>query len=158
MKNSNALKCWLSVILSLCLTSCATKPPDVFVYEHLAQRLVTDPVTGHLLLKADPVCMKEIGEAECGHGVAIVSQTEIVIGESKCVKLDALRTVFKCVKPWSQLRRESVYVPAVESYAPLATYIINSCKKMNCDDQVTKFKIGLDSLNGIDAVLKQNLP
>lgn len=123
------------------LSACAPKPPDVFVFEYLAQHLANDPATGHLLLTPSPACMKQIQEVECGHGVSIVSGTEIFIGEEKA-------HWFKN-KPWSQIKRESVYVPAVESYAPLAAYIIDSCKKMKCSDQVDAFRIKLDSLNGI---------
>jgi hypothetical protein len=137
----NALKFLLSIILSLSLTNCTPKPPDVPVCEHLKQRLTTDPVTGHLILKASPVCMKEIGEVECGHCTYIVSGKEIYIGENEKFHLNK--------KPWSQLREESILMPAEESYAPVATYIINSCKKMNCSDDVTRFKVKLDSLNGI---------
>lgn len=144
MKKPNVLKCLLFAILSWSLISCATKPPDVYMFEDLKQRLANDPVTGHLVLLPDPVCMKEIKEPECGHGVAIVSGNEIIVGE---------KTLFN-KKPWSILKQQSIYVPSIESGAPLLTYIINSCKKMNCSDDVNKYKIKLDSFNGISGAFK----
>lgn len=92
--------------------------------------------------------MAKIGEPECGHGTYIMSGKEIFVGESP-------KTFFN-KKPWSQLRRESILVPAVESYSPVSKYIINSCEKMGCNDQVQRFKVKLDSLNGIEEVLKGN--
>lgn len=137
----NALRLLLLLILSASLIDCTPKPPDVPACEHLAQRLATDPVTGHLLLKPSPTCMKEIGEPECGHCVYIVSGRQLFIGELDPHKLNG--------KSWSKLRQQSVYLPAEESYKHLATYIINSCAKMGCSDDVTKFKIKLDSLSGV---------
>lgn len=138
MNKLKRLKLLLSLISCAFLTNCAVKPPNIYVYENLQQRLSTDPITGHLMLTPSPTCMKQIGEAECGHGVSIVSGKEIFVGEDPKNQPGG--------KPWSQLKAESVYVPAVESYAPLATYIINSCKKNNCDSTVTGFKINLDKV------------
>lgn len=56
-------------------------------------------------------------------------------------------------KPWSLVKEESIYLPAVESYAPLSTHIINECQKIKCSAQVDAFKIKLDSLNGISGAL-----
>ncbi len=141
------LKCTLFTILFCSLISCATKPPDVPVFENMQQRLSTDPVSGHLVLTASPTCMKYIGEPECGHGVYIVSGRQIIIGELPGHLLNG--------KKWSELKAQSIYVPAKESYAPLSTYMINSCKKMNCDSQIDAYKVKLDSLNGIsDVILK----
>lgn len=89
--------------------------------------------------------MEKIKEPECGHGVSIVTGTEIFVGE---------KTLFN-KKPWSQLKRESIYVPAVESYAPITEYIINSCKQANCNDQVDAYRVKLNSLNGIQDVISQ---
>lgn len=142
MKPPKKLKCLLSVILfSLQISACTPKPPDVPACEHMAQHLSTDPVTGHLILSASPTCMKELNEPECGHCVWIMSGKEAYIGENDGHWLNG--------KPWSKIRQQSVYLPAKESYAPLATYIINSCNKMGCSSDVDKFKIKLDSLNGI---------
>lgn len=138
-------KRWMLLLLLLPLVSCAVVPPDVPVFENLTQHLGTDPVSGHLILKPSPVCLKEIGEFECGHGVFIMSKKQIFVGEKKAYWFHG--------KAWSQLKKESILMPAEESYAPLATYIINSCKKMNCDDQVTRFKVKLDELNSIGTVL-----
>lgn len=139
----------LSAILSFCLIDCATSPPDVPVFEHLAQFLGTDPVTGHMVLRPSPACMEAIQEAECGHGVFIISKKEIFVGEAEITHFNK--------KPWSQLRRESVYLPAVESYAPVASYLINSCKQSNCNDQITKFKIRMDELKSIGKLVGPKL-
>lgn len=89
--------------------------------------------------------MEKIGEFECGHGVYIMSQREIWVGEKK--------EHFYNGKPWSQLKRESIFVPAVESYAPLTTYLIDSCKKMDCSEEVDRFKVKIDELTAIGSVL-----
>lgn len=118
------------------------------VFENFQQHIGTDPVTGHVLLIADPVCMKEIGEAECGHGVYIMTSRQIFVGEKEPHLFGK--------KPWSQVKRESIYLPAEESYAPLASFIINTCKKNSCSDQVTRFKVKLDSLKAVGQVLSPN--
>lgn len=128
------------------LSSCAPKPPDVPVCENLSQRLSEDPVTHHLVLSGSPTCLKEIGELECGHCVLLVTGIESFIGENEPHRLNG--------KPWSQIKRESALIPVTESYAPLAKYIIDSCAKMNCSEDVTRFKIKLDALNGIASALK----
>lgn len=145
MQKPNKLKWLLFVALWCLVTDCATVPPDVFVFENLTQRLSTDPVTGHLLLTPSPNCMLMIKEPECGHGVSIVTGAETFVGESKDHQFKG--------KPWSVLKTESIYMPAVESYGPLSVYVINSCKKMNCSKDVDKFKVKLDSLGGIKNVL-----
>jgi hypothetical protein len=146
MKGQSVRRLKLSLSLSLSLLSaCAAVPPDVPVFENLAQHLGTDALTGHMILKPSPVCAKAIGEPECGHGVQIVSGRQFFVGEKKEHWFNG--------KPWSQLKRESVYVPAEESYAPLATYIINSCAQARCNDQVSRFKVRLDELRGVGAVI-----
>lgn len=133
-------------ILLLSLTRCvAPQPPDVFVFEHYYQQITHDPIKDHMILLPSPICMEKIGEFECGHGVAIMSQREIWVGEKPAH--------FYHGKPWSQLKRESIFLPAIESYAPLATYIINSCAENHCNDQVDRFKVQLDQLKGIGAVI-----
>lgn len=145
MKKLNKLK-WLPFVISLfLLASCSPKPPDVPVCEFLPQRLAYDLVNGHLLLSPSPTCMKQIGESECAHCVFIVSGNEFFLGEGKDHQLNG--------KPWSKVRAESVYLPAKESYAPLAAYLIDSCKKMHCSEDLEKFKVKLDSLNGITGAL-----
>lgn len=119
--------------------------PDVFVFENLVPHRGTNPTTGHIELRPDPACVKAIQEIECGHGVSMVTKREVFVGEGPAT--------FFNKKPWSQLKRESIYVPAQESFAPIENYIINTCKQNNCNDQVTKFKVKLDELKSIGAVL-----
>lgn len=136
------------MLWSFSLIRCTTMspPPDVPVCEHYAQFLSKDPKSGHDLLLPSPKCMDKIGEPECGHCTFIMTSREIFIGEKPEHQYHE--------KPWSQLRRESVLVPAVEGYAPLSAYIINNCEKFNCSGDVQRFKIKLDGLNGIEDVIK----
>lgn len=138
-------KLTLSLILLCFLTSCAPNVPDVPACENLQQRLATDPVTGHLMLSPSPLCMEMIGEPECGHCVFTISAKQLFVGDKEPNQYNG--------KTWTLLKQQSIYLPAKESYAPLATYIINSCNKMGCNDKVDKFKIKLDSLNGIGSLL-----
>jgi hypothetical protein len=130
----------------LLFSACSTAPPDIYVFEHLPERIYTDSSTGHITFAPSPTCMKEIGESSCGHGISIVSGKELFLGENPGHWYNN--------KPWSVLRRQSIYLPAAESYAPLATYIINSCKKMGCSSDVDKFKVKLNSLNGIAGAIE----
>lgn len=157
----------LTILFSLLISACATVPPDVAVLENLKQRLATDPLNGHLILKPSPTCMKQIGEAECCHGTYIMSGREIYIGEDYFkatwmiddkTKVPITLAIKDGKSPYvkktcSQLIAESIHCPAEECYAPLSTYIINSCKKMNCSDQVDRFKVKIDSLNGISGAI-----
>lgn len=163
-------------------------PPDVPACEHLAQRITTDPVTGHTILTPSPACMQNLGETECGHCVWVMSNAQRYIGEKhQQVPLQALvdtgekdadghavlawqvqndsagkpimvSSWLNDKKPWSQVKAESVYLPAEESYAPLAASIINDCKKFSCSDSVDAFKVKLDSLNGVAGALAPSGP
>lgn len=137
MKKLNALKLMPLLILSVLITNCAPKPPDVPVCEHLEPRIHYAD-TGHLISSPSPACMKEIGEPECGHCVYIVTGREVYIGEKEVNRLNG--------KTWSDLRNSSVLLPAIESYGPLAEYLINTCKQSNCSGDLTRFKVKLDSL------------
>lgn len=141
------LKFSLFATLSLSAIDCATlpPPPDIYAFERLDTHLSVDPVTGHQMLSPSPACMKQIQEMACGHGVAIMSGTEIYVG-------DLPAHMWKG-KTWTQLKQESVHLPAVESYAPLATYMIDSCKRFNCNTQLDAFRIKINSLNGVAGAL-----
>lgn len=131
----------LSGLLSLSLLNACdgAKIDDVPACEHMAQRLVKNPTNGHLLLRPSPTCMEKIGEVECGHCVRIISQKEFFVGEETKNHFNG--------KPWSQLRSESIYLPAEESYGPLSVSLINLCKKTKCNEEVTRFKVKLNVLN-----------
>lgn len=131
--------CALLGILSWLVINCASMPPNVPACKHLAQRLVENPKTKHLELHPSPACLKTIGEPECGYCVNIVKGEERYIGE---------RGHFLNGKPWSQIKREAILLPAVESYAPLSTHIINQCRRLNCSNDVTRFKVKLDQVLG----------
>jgi hypothetical protein len=129
------MKFKLSIILSVLTGSCSTYPPDVPVCEHLG-RFIEKDSSGHDILKPSPACMKAIEEPECGHCTYIVSGKEIYVGEYK--KFNK--------KTWSQIKSEAIVLPAEESYAPIAAYMINACKKMNCSKDINRFKVQLGTL------------
>lgn len=151
MKKLRELKCWLLIVSFASLINCKhmTPPPDVYVFEPLEQRITSDPKTGHTLLTPSPTCVKEIGEFECGHGVAIVSGKSIFVGDKEENYFEG--------KPWSMLRDESILVPAQESYAPLATYLINTCAKYKCSDEINRFKVKIDSFEGLSTDTVESL-
>lgn len=126
--------------LSGFLISCNTlpAPPDVYAFEHLNSRTYTDD-NGKIMFKPSPTCMEKIGEVECGHGVSIVTGNQIYVGENEPNLFNK--------KPWSQVRAESIYLPAEESYAPISVYIINNCIKFKCSDAVTRFKVKVDTVD-----------
>ena len=125
-------------ILNACIFSACASLPDVPVFEELDQHMSKDPVSGHLILTPSPTCEAQIGEPECGHGVTIVTQKQIFVGNLPAHLYNG--------KTWQQLKDESVYCPAVESYAPLNAYMINSCKKFGCSSAVDSFKIKIGSV------------
>lgn len=136
---------WLLLVISFAsLISCTPKPPDVPTCEHLPQHLGTDPITGHMVLKPSPDCMAQIGEPECGHCVTIMTGAVSFIGENAPHLLNG--------KKWSEVRTSAIYLPAKESYEPLAKYIIDSCKVMNCSAEVTKFKVRVSALQVVPAL------
>lgn len=143
MKRLSALL--FGILLCWGISGCASipPPPDIFVFESMDQHLATDPVSGHLVLTPSPTCMAQIGEMSCGHGVSIMTGQELFVGETRLYKS----------KPWSQLKAESVFLPAVESYAPLATYLINTCKRFSCSAQLDAFRVKLNSLSGVAGAL-----
>lgn len=138
MKKLNVLKLPLLMLLLVLLANCDGKIPDVPACKHLKQRLAKDPATGHLVLKASPTCWKEIGEVECGRCKWIMSEKIQFVGENPKTWLNG--------KPWSQLHDEAILLPAEESYAPLSSYAINTCAKVKCDAEVSKFKVKADWL------------
>ncbi len=138
MKKQSKTKLISLIVLSLLLSSCAPKPPDIPVCENLVKHLGIDPDTKDLVLLPSPTCKKQINESECGHCTYIVSGKEIYVGEKEGHWLNG--------KPWGQIKEESIYLPAEESFAPLADYIINSCKKLKCNSQIEEFKVKLNSL------------
>lgn len=139
----------LFTILLCSVTSCRT-PPDVFAFETYDQRLVKDATTGHTMLMPSPYCVKHIDEPSCCHGVSIVRGREVYVGEKE--------EHFWKGKSCSQLIRESVHLPAVESFAPLSTFTINECKRNKCSDKITPFKVKLDGLTSIGDVIKNANP
>lgn len=142
MQKLNKMKSLVLIISLFLLSACNVTPPDVPVCEPLYQKLSNDPDTGHMILVPSPTCESQIGEIECGHCTYIMSGKEVYIGEGSAHWLNG--------KPWNLIKKQSVLVPAQESFAPLEAYIINSCKKMGCNNQVDAFKIKLNSLSGAD--------
>lgn len=138
MKKLNLPKLTPLILLCFLLIDCAHAPPDVPVCQGLSERLYKDPVTAHLIYAPNPVCIKQTGEASCGHCTYIVSGKQVYVGSKAPYLLDK--------KPWLKIVAESVLVPSVESYAPLSAYIINACEQLNCSADVTRFKVQVDSV------------
>lgn len=105
--------CWFGVsFVSACTTVVV---PDIPVCEDLTPVTKRVPDTGHIIMRMSPACTEHIGEPACGHCTYIVSGREIFIGEKIEHRFNG--------RPWSEVRGESVILPAVESYAPLAAYL-----------------------------------
>lgn len=141
MKKLNKMKLLPLILLSFSAINCVPKPPDVPVCENLTQHVAIDAITDHLVLIPSPTCRKQTGDPECGHCTYMVSGKEIYVGEGKDHLLNG--------KTWSRIKLESIYVPAVESFGPLSEYIINSCKKLNCNDQVDALKVKINKLSEV---------
>ena len=135
MQKLNKLKSKLLIILCVFQISCAKAPPDIPVCGLLKQYMAQDE-NGHMILKPSPACMSAINESECLHCTNVVSGKETFVGEVSPHFLNG--------KSMTQIIEESIYVPAVESYAPLSAYIINECKLANCSDKVDRFKVKVD--------------
>lgn len=155
----NAKKWTPLVTLCLLLSSCAgLQPPDVIGCTGLDSKLVKwrPPMlpasrSDGLVYRPNPVCMAEIGEGDCGFCTFTVSEKNVFVGEKP-------EHHFKG-KPWSQLKKKSVLLPAAESYAPLKAFAVNACKQMGsvgaCRD-IAKWRIKLDSLDSVGDVIKAN--
>jgi hypothetical protein len=142
MKRIISLSSWL-ILLSSC-----TAPPDVSVCRSLTQSVteVRDsfgiPVR---TVRANPMCVKMIGEPQCGYCVWTISSRVQYVGESEKYHLYG--------KPWSVILREMILMPS-ESYAKAKAYIIKNCKKHgDCNRDIDKWRIKLDSLDSIPAAL-----
>jgi hypothetical protein len=132
---------WLLLVISLnLLTNCAVQPPNVPLFIELGQHIVKDPITGDILLKPSPTCYEKIHELECLYGIYTMDGKEVFVGNNPINYFNG--------KSADQIKEESLLAPSIETYAPIATYIINSCKALNCSSDVTKFKVKIDSLKG----------
>ena len=147
MKKPRKKNWTLFIILCVLPISCAIKPPDVVVCKSLQKHLLYDADDNRLIQKPSPTCHKQIKEPECGACTYIVSGRKKYIGNKKENHFNG--------KSWKQIKEQSILVPAEESYAPLATYIINSCKKANCDKDVNRFKIKVESLEKMQQLDEQ---
>ena len=105
--------------------------PDVPACRDIPSRVVNRE--GRVFVEASPLCWEHTQELSCGHCVYIKSGREVFVGESEKTRLFG--------KKWSELRDQSVLLPAAESYAPLSVYLINSCKRLKCDGSVEKFLV-----------------
>lgn len=141
MKRQNKMKWLLLVALFALLINCSVQPPNIYIFEEMNEHMGIDPITGHTILRPSPTCYTKIQELSCLHGVATMTGDEIFIGE--------LPEHFFNGKPASQIKEESILMPADESYSPMVTYIINSCKALNCNSDVTRFKVKIESLKNI---------
>lgn len=115
------------------MPSCAIRPPDAMAFHELNAELDYDPITDHLLKKPSPACEKAIQEPSCGYGVSMLTGQTVFVGNSKGHEWNG--------KTWDQIKAQSVLLPAQESFAPIADYIVNSCEKMHCNEEVDRFRV-----------------
>ena len=131
----------LSVLFVLILNVGCVKPPDVWVCRDLTEKVViTEDAFGveEMNLRGNPVCLSEIKENRCGYCVRSISGTHTYVGEDSTHQLEG--------KKWSEMRIDSVMLPA-DSYAALKEFIINSCKKSNqCAEGIAKWRTNLELL------------
>lgn len=69
----------------------------------------------HVLVAPSPACERAVGEESCGYCIYYRSGRELFVGEGSGHQLGG--------KPWSQIRAESVLLPAAEGFAPLSAYL-----------------------------------
>ncbi len=99
-----------------------------------------------LVKRPNPVCMDEIGEAECGYCRYTISDKVIYVGEQPEHQFNS--------KPWSKLKKHAILFPAEESYAPMKAFGINACKSMgSCNKDIAKWRIKLDSFDSIGSAV-----
>lgn len=139
MQKKQRLRLFAILFCSL-MPSCATVPPDAPAFHELEERIEYDPITNHVFKRPSPECEKAIQEPSCGYGVYMISGKEVFIGNAKGHDLNG--------KTWDQIKAESVLLPAQESFAPLADYVINSCEQTHCNEQIDRFRVLEGNLHG----------
>lgn len=135
-------------ILCVLLSSC-NRPPDVPVCRPLDAKITEKRDAFGIIvreIRANPVCDKEIKEPSCGRCVWTISDKVQYVGEAK------ERWIYG--KPWSRIRVEALVTPT-ESWAKIKANIVKSCKETNCDEQIPRWRVKLDSLDSIDDVFKK---
>lgn len=86
--------------------------------------------------RPNPVCMREIKEAECGRCSWTISEKTQYVGEAKETWLDGLS--------WTDIKDTAVILPA-KSAAQVKAYILNQCKKTDCNKDISKWRIKIDN-------------
>lgn len=145
--------------LSLVLSSCAFLPPiktdvaDVPICRALHERPQTKDVKdiGKVtVMRPNPTCMKEIGEAKCGYCFWTVSDKYQFVGD----EWNHLLPVRGKKKKWSTIVEEGGIIPA-ESQASLKEFGINVCKATQaCNGEIDRWRIKLDAADSIVDGLK----
>ncbi len=104
------------------------------------------PDANGYIRRSNPVCDKEIGEADCGYCVFTITDKPIYVGERP--ENQFRRT------PWSKLKLSAVLLPGLFSYAPIKAYFINTCKEFgDCNKDLARWRIKLDSLDSVGDIL-----
>ena len=126
----------------VCLSSCKNLPDVPWCRPLNAKRWVVTDAFGIEIkhVRANPVCMKEIQEIECGYCKWTLSERSQYVGDGPSTHLYG--------KPWSQLREEAVYVPS-EAAAEVKSKIVSQCKRTNCDRIVPRWRVKLDSFDSV---------
>jgi hypothetical protein len=138
---------------------CALLPPiktdvaDVPICRALHERPQTKevkdigPVT---LMRPNPTCMKEVGEAKCGYCVWTVSDKSQFVGDA----WNKLLPIRGKKKKWSTIVSEGGIIPA-ESQASLKEFGINVCKATQaCGQEIDRWRIKWDAADSIAEGLK----
>lgn len=145
------------------LSGCATMPwmkekvPNIPACRHLSTRVQTKIVNGkeYRLARPNPLCMKKIGEPECGYCRMSMTDEEIYVGEQwnhlLQVKSPTDGKIRK--KRWSTVMEEALLVPA-ESQAASKAFMINMCRITRaCSGEIDRLRIKLDALDSVGAVV-----
>ena len=131
--------------LSVLLSSCVSKPKDSPFCRQLHSKttVVKDafgiPVT---TIRANPDCAKNINEPDCLRCAWLISDKVQYVGEAPGTWLYG--------KPKKKILEEAVIAPS-ESFAAQKAYIVKACKAANCDKEIPKWRVKLDSLDSIAA-------
>lgn len=138
---------WKLLVVSFLVVSCSA-PPDIPACRHLDLKRETKVVEGIGKITVDrpnPVCNRQIKEPTCGYCTYTVSDKEQYVGENAKTLLHK--------KPWSQIKRQGVIIPA-EDYAAVKAFILDMCKKTNeCSKDIEHWRIKLDSLDSVGDAL-----
>lgn len=86
--------------------------------------------------RPNPVCMKNIKEPTCGRCTWTIDDKVQYVGNNESNYLDG--------QSWLDIQLTGVIFPA-QSVAKVKGYIVNQCKKTNCNDNISKWRVKINS-------------